>query len=150
MGERDAGESADILLVEDNRGDGRLVVETFADAGLLNSLYTVTDGDEALEFVYQRGGYTDAPRPDVILLDWHLPGTGGEDVLTELKGDADLAAIPIIVLTGSEAHTDQASSYELQANAYLTKPVDTDEFIETICSFTEFWLEIVRRSPTDE
>lgn len=118
--------------------------EAFKDAHLVNTLYVVTDGDEALDFVYQRDEYVDAPRPDLILLDWNLPHTSGEEMLAELKGDEDLCPIPVIVLMGSQAHEDVIRSYELQANAYVTKPVDPDEFIATVCSFEEFWLNIVR------
>ena len=139
-----SGRPATILLVEDNPGDVRLVEEAFKDACLANDLHVVTDGDEALEYLYQRGEYADAPRPDVILLDWNLPRMAGEEVLAELKTDVDLRAIPVVVLTGSRAQEDIVRSYELQANAYVTKPVQPGEFIETIQSFEEFWLRIVR------
>ena len=143
------GRPANILLVEDNPGDVRLVEEAFKDACLANDLCVVTDGDEALEYVYQRGEYADAPRPDVVLLDWNLPRMGGDEVLAELKEDPNLGSIPVIVLTGSRAQEDVVRSYELQANAYVTKPVEPNEFIEAIRSFAEFWLRIVRL-PQDE
>lgn len=142
-----SGQPVEPLLVEDNPGDARLVEEAFEEARLVNPLHVVTDGDEALDFVYQRGEYADAPRPDLILLDWYLSRTNGEDVLAEVKSDPDLKTIPVIVLTGSEAHTDQVKSYELQANAYVTKPVEPEKFIDTICSIREFWLNIVRLPP---
>lgn len=144
---RESGQAVDVLLVEDNPGDARLVKEAFEEVDLVNPLHIVTDGDEALDFVYQREEYTEAPRPDIILLDWNLPKMSGEDILAELKDDADLKTILVIVLTGSEAHTVQAKSYELQAHAYVTKPVKPEEFIDTICSFKEFWLNIVRLPP---
>lgn len=150
MGTRDGGRAVDILLVEDNPGDARLVEEAFTDAGLLNSLHVVTDGDEALDFVYQREAYTETPQPDVILLDWNLPRTSGDEVLAELKGDAELEHIPVVVLTGSKAHTDRAKAYELQASAYITKPAEPEEFVDTICSVKQFWLEIVRLPPDDD
>lgn len=135
---------ADLVLVEDNPGDVRLVEEAFKDAHLVNTLHVVTDGDEALDFIYQRDEYTDAPRPDLVLLDWNLPHTSGEEVLAELKGDEALRSIPVIVLTGSQAQEDVSKSYDLQANAYVTKPVDPGEFIDVVCSFEEFWLKLVR------
>lgn len=140
--------STDLLLVEDNPGDVRLVREAFKDAHLVNTLHVAADGDEALDFIYQRGEYTDAPRPNLVLLDWNLPHTSGEEVLAELKDDEDLRSIPVIVLTSSQADEDVIRSYELQANAYVTKPVDPDEFTDTVCSFEEFWLEIVRLPST--
>lgn len=143
------GRPANILLVEDNPGDVRLVEEAFKDACLANDLRVVTDGDEALEYVYQRGEYADAPRPDVVLLDWNLPRMGGDEVLAELKENPNTGSIPVIVLTGSRAQEDIVRSYELQANAYVTKPVEPGEFIEAVRSFEEFWLRIVRL-PQDE
>lgn len=142
-----AHQDANFLLVEDNPGDVRLVKEALTDACLVNTLHVVTDGDEALDFFYQRDEYMDAPRPNFVLLDWNLPHTTGEDVLAELKDDDDLCSIPVIVLTGSQAHEDVTRSYELQASAYVTKPVDPNEFIDTICSVERFWLEIVRLPP---
>lgn len=150
MTERGSGQAVDLLLVEDNPGDVRLIKEVFTETQLANPLHVTTDGDEALDFVYQRNEYTDAPRPDLILLDWYLPETDGEEVLATLKDDEDLKSIPIIVLTGSQAVKDRAKSYEMQANAYMTKPVESDEFIDTISSFKEFWLNVVRLPDNDE
>ena len=145
-----SGRPANILLVEDNPGDVRLVEETFKDACLANDLHVVTDGDEAIEYVYQRGEYADAPRPDVVLLDWNLPRMGGDEVLAELKAESALRSIPVIVLTGSQAQEDVVRSDELQANAYVTKPVEPVEFIEVVQSFEEFWLRIVRLPRCDD
>lgn len=142
---------ADILLVEDNPGDARLLKEGFHDASISNTLHVVTDGDEALDFLYQRAEYANAPRPDLVLLDWNLPRTSGEEVLEEMNADPSLDQIPVIVLTGSDAQEDIITSYSNQANAYVTKPVDTDEFIDTVRSLEEFWLSVVHLPPpTDE
>jgi CheY-like chemotaxis protein len=143
-------EPASILLVEDNPGDVRLTEEAFSEGNIRNTLHVATDGVEALDFLYQRGEHADAPRPDVILLDLNLPRKNGDEILAEIDDDPDLTSIPVIVLTSSEAEEDVAKSYELQANAYLTKPVDPDEFIETIRSFQTFWLEVVRLPPDGE
>ncbi|ELY31037.1 response regulator receiver protein [Natrialba magadii ATCC 43099] len=139
--------TAQILLVEDNPGDVRLTKEAFKQGRIENDLHVVSDGTEALEFLHQRNEYADAPRPDLILLDLNLPRTDGEEVLEELKGDSELRSIPVIVLTSSRAEEDVAKSYELHANAYLTKPVDPDEFIETVRAFEKFWFSVVRLPP---
>ncbi|MDQ2050061.1 response regulator [Natronolimnohabitans sp. A-GB9] len=143
-------EPAQILLVEDNPGDVRLTKEAFKQGRIENDLHVVSDGNEALAFLYQRGEYEDAPRPDLILLDLNLPRKDGEDVLEELKGDSELRSIPVIVLTSSRAEEDVVKSYELHANAYLTKPVDPDDFIETVRAFEKFWFSVVRLPPEDE
>ncbi len=140
-------EPARILLVEDNPGDVRLTKEAFKQGRIENDLYVVSDGAEALDFLSQRGEYDDVPRPDLILLDLNLPGKDGEDVLEDLKADPKLRSIPVIVLTSSRAEEDVARSYELHANAYLTKPVDPDEFIETVRAFEKFWFSVVRLPP---
>ena len=142
-----APKDADILLVEDNIGDIRLIEETFHDASISNTLHVVTDGDEALDFVTQRNEYADAPRPDIVLLDWNLPTTSGEAVLNTMKGDSSLRSIPVIVLTGSEAEQNVITSYNEQANAYVTKPVDPDAFIEVVRSLKQFWLSVVHLPP---
>ncbi|WP_049896995.1 response regulator [Natrialba chahannaoensis] len=139
--------TAQILLVEDNPGDVRLTKEAFKQGRIENDLHVVSDGTEALEFLHQRNDYEDVPRPDLILLDLNLPRTDGEEVLEELKGDSELRSIPVIVLTSSRAEEDVAKSYELHANAYLTKPVDPDEFIETVRAFEKFWFSVVRLPP---
>ncbi|OAQ52684.1 chemotaxis protein CheY [Natrinema mahii] len=140
-------EPARILLVEDNPGDVRLTKEAFKQGRIENDLYVVSDGTEALDFLSRRGEYADAPRPDLILLDLNLPGKDGEAVLEDLKVDPKLRSIPVIVLTSSRAEEDIVRSYELHANAYLTKPVDPDEFIETVRAFEKFWFSVVRLPP---
>jgi len=139
---------AEILLVEDNHGDIRLTQEAFEESSIANTLHVVTDGVEALDFLHQRGEYTDAPRPDIILLDLNLPRKDGDELLGELReGSTDFSHVPVIILTSSKAQEDVVKSYELKANAYLTKPVDPSEFIETIQAFKTFWLNTVRLPP---
>ena len=140
----------DLLLVEDNPGDVRLVQEAFQDAHLVNTPHVVTDGAEALDFVYQRGEHESAPRPDLILLDWYLPQVSGGDVLAEPKSDSTLCQIPVIVMSGSQAQEDVIKSYSSQASAYITKPVEPDAFIETVRSLEKFWISVVRLPTTDE
>ena len=131
-------------MVEDNPGDVRLTQEAFKEGKLKNTLHVVTDGVQAIEFLMQRGDYTDAPRPDIVLLDLNLPRKNGDEVLEEVRDDPSLRPIPVIVLTSSQAEEDVVRSYELCANAYLTKPVDPDEFTDIIRTFEEFWLSVVR------
>ena len=138
------GDPADILLVEDNPGDVRLTEEAFKKGKITNTLHVVTDGIEALDFIYQRDDYADAPRPDIILLDLNLPRKNGDEVLAEIRDDDDLPYIPVIILTSSEADEDVVKSYDLSANAYLTKPVNPGEFIETVQVVEAFWIEVVQ------
>ncbi|WP_415382461.1 response regulator [Halosimplex sp. TS25] len=145
-----SGDPADILLVEDNPGDVRLTREAFRDGHIRNALHVVTDGVEALDFLRQRGDHADAPRPDVVLLDLNLPRKNGDEVLDEIRDDPELERLPVVVLTSSKAQEDVVESYELQANAYLTKPVDPSEFIETVQSIQEFWLCVVRLPPSED
>ena len=137
-------EPVDILVVEDNPGDARLTEEAFEKGRIRNTVHTVSDGVAALDFLYQRGDYPDAPRPAIIFLDLNLPRKNGDEVLEEVKDDPDLRDIPIIILTSSEAADDIAATYDQYANAYLTKPVDPFEFIEMIKQCEEFWFSIVR------
>lgn len=152
MSERTTGErKADILLVEDNPGDIRLTQEAFKSSQIGNTLHVVTDGVEALDFLHQRGAHADAPRPGIILLDLNLPRQDGEDTLESIKTSSpDLSRIPVIILTSSKAESDVARSYDLQANAYLTKPIDADEFVRTVERFKDFWLEDVELPPKGE
>jgi len=136
---------ADVLLVEDNPGDVRLTREAFEESQIANTLHVVADGMEAQAFLEKDGEYADAPTPDLILLDLNLPRKDGTEFLAELREEApELARVPVIVLTSSRAEEDIIKSYELRANAYMTKPVDPLTFIETIRTFEEFWLEVVR------
>lgn len=144
------GEPIDILLVEDNPGDVRLTKEAFEQGRINNTVHVTTDGVEALDFLSQRNEHADAPRPDIILLDIHLPKMNGDEVLETIRADPELKRLPVIVLTSSAAEEDIIKSYQLQANAYLTKPVDPVEFIETIRSFQQFWLSVVLLPPHEE
>ena len=144
----DSAEPVNILLVEDNPGDIRLTQEAFNEGQITNTLHVVENGIDALDFLFQRNDYADAPRPDLVLLDLNLPRKNGDEVLAELHEDPDRRRIPVIVLTSSEAETDVVQSYELCASGYLTKPVDPDEFIATIQEIEQFWLSIMRL-PTD-
>lgn len=150
MTEHRAAEPVDILLVEDNPGDVRLTQEAFTEARINNDLHVVNDGESALAFVEQRGEYADAPRPDLVLLDLNLPKVDGLDVLERIKGDEVLRRIPVVVLTSSDAEEDVVRSYEQHTNAYLTKPIDPEEFVEVIQSFETFWLTLVQLPPNPE
>jgi CheY-like chemotaxis protein len=133
----------EVLLVEDSPGDARLAVEAFEGGGVEspNRLHVVEDGVEAIDFLRRRNGYADAPRPNIILLDLNLPRKDGREVLTEIKADPRLKLIPVIVMTTSRAEQDILESYKLQANAYLTKPIDFGQFIETTNAAKSFWFE---------
>lgn len=137
-------ETVEILLAEDNPGDVMLTKKAFEQGKLANNLHVVTDGVEALEFLRQEGEYADEPRPDLVLLDLNMPRKDGQDVLKDLQADNDLCRIPVVVLTSSESEEDIAKSYELNANAYLTKPVDFDGFIEIINRMEDFWFKVVK------
>lgn len=140
----------EILLVEDNPGDIELTLEAFNDSKVRNNINTVTDGQAAIDYVYQRAEYKDAVRPDVILLDINLPKKDGREVLGIIKQDENLSAIPIVMLTSSEAEKDILKSYELHANCFITKPVTLDSFMEVVKSIEEFWLTIVKLPPRKE
>jgi CheY-like chemotaxis protein len=139
----------DVLLVEDDPGDVVLIKEAFEYNKVHNALHVVSDGVEALEFLHRRGQYEDAPRPDLVLLDLNLPRKDGREVLEEVKADRDLRTIPIVVLTTSEAEEDILRSYDLHANAYVTKPVDFDRFIEVVRLIDDFFVTVVKL-PTRE
>ncbi len=134
----------DVLLVEDDPGDVLMTREAFEDNKVANRLSVVSDGVSALEFLRKEGEHSDAPTPDLILLDLNLPRMDGREVLEALKNDAALRAIPVVVLTTSEAEEDVVRSYSLHANAYVTKPVDFDRFIEVVRQIDEFFVEVVR------
>ena len=136
-----------ILLVEDSPGDVRLTEEILREAKVANDLHVVEDGEQAMEFVGGRGSHGGAPRPDLILLDLNLPRKDGREVLAELKADPELRPIPVIVLTTSSADRDVLRSYDLNANCYITKPIDLDDFISVVRSIEAFWLSIVRLPP---
>ena len=134
----------EILLVEDNPGDARLTAEALTDAKVLNTLTVVQDGVEALTYLRRQGRYSDAPRPDVVLLDLNLPKKDGREVLAEIKEDPDLKRIPVVVLTTSRAEEDIARTYDLHGNCYISKPVDLDQFMTVVKSIENFWFTVVR------
>jgi CheY-like chemotaxis protein len=139
----------DVLLVEDDPGDVVLIKEAFEYNKVHNALHVVSDGEEALEFLYRRGRYEGAPRPDLVLLDLNLPRKDGREVLEEVKADRDLRTIPVVVLTTSEAEEDIVRSYDLHANAYVTKPVDFDRFIEVVRLIDDFFVTVVKLPTRD-
>jgi CheY-like chemotaxis protein len=144
MRPRTAVQPIEILLVEDNLPDIRLTVEALKDAKVRNNLHVVHDGVEAMEFLNQQGAFRSVPRPDLILLDLNLPRKDGRQVLDEIKRDQKLEHIPVVILTTSQAEQDILHSYHLRANAFITKPVDLDQFFKVVRSIEQFWLEIVR------
>jgi len=133
--------STEILLVEDNPGDARLLRETFLGVNSSVHLHVVCDGVEGLAFLRYQGEYINVPRPDLILLDLNLPKMDGREFLTHVKKDPRLSTIPIIVLTTSQAEVDIVKSYELQANCYLTKPWELSEFGSLVKSLNDFWIQ---------
>jgi len=134
----------DVLLVEDDPGDVVLIKEAFEFNKVHNALHVVSDGVQALDFLYRRNGHEGAPRPDLVLLDLNLPRKDGREVLEEVKADKDLRTIPVVVLTTSEADEDILRSYDLHANAYVTKPVDFDCFIEVVRMIDTFFVTVVK------
>jgi CheY-like chemotaxis protein len=139
----DGGRPIEILLVEDNPGDVRLTIEGLNEGKVRNNLHVARDGVEAMAFLRREGEYRDAVRPDLILLDLNLPRKDGREVLQDLKQDPALRTIPVVVLTTSRSEQDVLRSYELQANCYITKPVDLEQFITVVKSIEDFWLTIV-------
>ena len=133
-----------ILLVEDNPGDVRLSKEALRDSKINNTLEVVEDGQEALDFLRKKGKYKKVATPDLILLDLDLPTMSGREVLEIVKSDKELHMIPIVILTVSQSDQDILRSYDMQANAYVNKPVDLDQFIEVIRSIENFWFTIVK------
>ena len=134
----------EILLAEDNPGDARLTVEGFKDAKVKNNITVVEDGQETLAYLRHEGPYANAAVPDLILLDLNMPKKDGREVLAEIKADEKLRHIPVLVFTVSSADKDIIAAYNLQANAFITKPIDLDEFLTVVKSLEEFWLTIVK------
>jgi len=134
----------EVLLVEDDPGDVLMTREAFEDYKVANQLHVVQDGADGMAFLRREGDYAGAPRPDLVLLDLNLPRMDGREVLEAIKGDAELASIPVVVLTTSEAEEDVLRSYSLHANAYVTKPVDFERFIEVVRQIDDFFVTVVR------
>jgi len=143
----DADKEVEILLVEDNLGDVVLTKEALKEGKIRNNLSVARDGIEAMEFLRRQGAYAGAPRPDLILLDLNMPRMNGAEVLAEVKADPDLKTIPVVMLTTSAADQDIINAYELNANCYVTKPVDFDQFMKVVQTIDQFWLTIVKLPP---
>lgn len=146
-----SGRLIEILLVEDSPSDTELTIEALSEAKVANHMSAVQDGVEALAFLRREGAFAGAPRPDLILLDLNLPRKDGREVLSELKADADLKTIPVVVLTSSSAEEDVLRAYQLQCNCYITKPVVFRDFLKVVRSIENFWLAVVtlpEKAPT--
>ena len=136
--------AVEILLVEDSPSDADLTEEALSDGKVLNHLHWVEDGVEALAFLRRQGKYTKAPRPDLILLDLNLPKKDGREVLAQIKADPSLKLIPVVILSTSAAERDILKTYELNANCYVSKPIDLEQFISVVKLIEEFWLALVK------
>ena len=139
--------SIDILVVEDNPGDARLIQEVLNDNKLFSTLFIVNDGVEAMEFLHNKGQFKTSPKPDLILLDLNLPKKDGREVLAEIKADEALKHIPVVIMTISQAEEDILKTYNLYANCYITKPIDLNQFIKVVKSIEDFWFSIVKLPP---
>lgn len=140
----DSGIMIQILLVEDDPGDVLITREAFAENKVRNHLSVVSDGESAMQFLRREGDFTAAPRPDLVLLDLNLPRKAGHEVLAEIKSDPALQRIPVVVLTTSDAEEDVLRSYDLHANAFVTKPVDFSCFLNVIKQIDEFFVTVVK------
>ena len=137
-------DTVEILLVEDNPGDVRLTQEALQEGKIVNNLYVVGDGVEALAFLRREGAFAQAPRPHIILLDLNLPRMSGTEVLAQIKSDPQLRQIPVAILTTSRADQDIVRTYDLHANCYIVKPVDFEQFIHVVQQIQDFWFSIVK------
>lgn len=137
-------DSIEILLIEDNPGDARLITEVLDEGKLKNKLHIVYDGEEATDFLFKKNNYINASRPDLIILDLNLPKKNGRELLKEIKTNDELKSIPVIILTTSKAEEDILKSYNLHANCYLIKPLNLNDFFEVVKSIENFWLTIVK------
>jgi CheY-like chemotaxis protein len=133
----------EVLLVEDSPSDAHLTIREFSKAKIANNLHWIEDGETAMKYLRQQDEFANAPRPDLILLDLNLPGMDGREVLAEVKSDSKLKRIPIVILTTSNDEQDVLHSYNLNANCYVTKPIDIDRFIHVVQLINEFWLAAV-------
>ena len=140
-------QSAEILLVEDNPGDVRLMREALRESTIINQLHAVSDGHQALAFLRKQGKYANAMRPDLILLDLNLPRKDGREALAEIKADPDLRRIPVVIVTSSRAEEDILRSYDHYANCYITKPLDLESFFDVVEAIQDFWVGMVTLPP---
>src|SRR5579884_2692388 len=150
MREQNEQRPIDLLLVEDNPGDVRLTEEALKEGSVAVKLNVVRDGADAVDYLYRRGKFLDAARPDLILLDLNLPKKSGREVLSEIKADPDLRRIPVVIMTTSTADQDVARAYSLNANCYVAKPVELDEFFAAVRSIEDFWLRKAVLPPPGE
>jgi chemotaxis family two-component system response regulator Rcp1 len=139
-----SGKAIEILLAEDSAGDVELITEALQDSKVKNNLHVVKDGVQAMEYLRHVGKYSKAIRPDLIFLDLNMPKKDGREVLTEIKSDKKLRQIPVVIMTTSEDEQDISKSYDLQANCYVTKPVDFEQFIKVVRSIENFWFTVVQ------
>ena len=139
--------SIDLLLVEDDPGDAMMTREALKEAKVVHQLHVVDNGEAAIAFLRQEGEYADAPRPDLIFLDLNLPRVDGREVLAFVKGDDSLRRIPLVILTTSDSEDDIARSYDLHANAYVTKPVDFESFLNAVRQVDDFFLTVAKLPP---
>ena len=139
--------SIEILLIEDSPSDANLTMQSLQQAKITNRLHWVEEGEAAMDFLYQRGEYINAPRPDLIVLDLNLPGMDGREILADVKADPDLRRIPVVVLTTSSNEEDVLRSYDLNANCYVTKPFNVQQFIQVVQLISDFWLTAVKLPP---
>jgi two-component system, chemotaxis family, response regulator Rcp1 len=144
MSQHTHGEAIEILLVEDSPDDIVLTTEALRDGKVRNRVSVVEDGEEAMTFLRRQEQHSDAPRPDLILLDLNLPRKSGREVLAEIKADPDLRRIPVVIMTTSSDQKDILQAYNCHANCYVTKPVDLDQFIGVVKSIESFWLTVVK------
>ncbi|MEM9067685.1 MAG: response regulator [Myxococcota bacterium] len=135
----------DVLLVEDNPGDIKLTQKAFEKSAPASTLHVVTDGEIALNYIFQRPPFEEAPRPDLVLLDINLPKVGGAEVLRAVKSDSDLRRIPVVMLTSSDREADVRNAYDLHANSYVTKPPSFGQLVELVEHLQEYWFGVVRR-----
>lgn len=136
--------SLELLLIEDNPGDAKLIQEVLSTSKIVKKINVVVDGEEALKFLNNEGSYLDSTTPDLILLDLNLPRKDGREVLKDIKTSSDLKHIPVVVLTTSKDEIDVLKSYELQANSFVTKPVDIDKFTNIVQTIEDFWFSFVK------
>ena len=134
----------EILLIEDNEGDIFLTTQAFSSAKVVNNLNVVRDGEEAMKYLTRSGSFANAPRPDLVLLDLNLPRRDGRQVLADMKADPELRSIPTVILTSSQAEQDVVKAYDLQANAYIVKPVDFENLGRIVSAIENFWFSVVK------
>lgn len=149
MTEKNTMKPIDILIVEDNAGDLRLIKDVLLESKVYNIINSVKDGEEALEYLFKNGRHKDKKTPDLIILDLNLPRKDGREVLAEIKADSLLKKIPVVIMTMSQSEEDILKAYNLHANCFVTKPIDLNQFIKVVKSIEDFWLTIVKLPTND-